>query len=229
MLARVRSAIGDWGWFATALYAFDRASTRVFRGKLRVYFYRLEVQPVPVKPLLPPHRGRQFVIRALTNTDLALTHIPRPQSVIQDRFRQGGICLGAFQGEQLVGQLWMQFNAYREDEVRCLFCLIPPQKLAWDYDVFVDPQFRASFVFARLWDEAFNILRSQGIEWSASRVSAWNTTSLKSHARLGAREVGCALFFVIGKVQLTLANTQPFVHLSFSDAQVPHLNIAAPR
>ncbi|MHB1248872.1 MAG: hypothetical protein ACYCZL_05675 [Polaromonas sp.] len=229
LLHRIRDAIRAWGMFATGLYALDRVLARVSNGKAHVHFYRLELQPVPAQPLLPAHRGRRFEIRELNAGDAAHAMGPRPAAVVAARYAQGSRCLGAFLKDQLVGQLWLQFESYREDEVRCRFCLSPVGKVAWDYDVYVQPSLRASFLFARLWDAAFELLRERQIGWTASRISAFNTGSLASHGRLGARETGRVIFCVAGKVQLMLATTRPFVHFSWSDFAVPELRVAAPR
>lgn len=229
ILRRVRDAIRTWGAFATCLYALDRVLARISNGKAHVHFYRLELQPVPAKPLLPAHRGRKFVIRELQADDAAHATGPRPAAAIAARYAQGSRCLGAFLDGQFVGQIWLQFDSYREDEVRCQFCLLPADQVAWDYDVYVDPSQRASFLFARLWDTAFELLRERQIAWTASRISVFNTGSLASHGRLGARETGRAIFCVLGKLQVMLASTPPFVHFSWSGSVVPELRIAAPR
>jgi hypothetical protein len=228
MLAGVRQAVANWGVFATALYALDRILAHVSRGKAHIYYYRLELQPVPAQPLLPAHRGRQFVIRELTADDAAHRMGPRPEHVRAFRYVQGSICLGAFLKEQLVGQLWLQFDCYREDEVRCNFRLAPPERVAWDYDVYVEPSLRASFLFAKLWDAAFDLLRARGIAWTASRISAFNTGSLTSHSRLGAREVGRAIYFVFGPLQCMVAGQAPYVSLTWKESRAPTLVVRAP-
>jgi hypothetical protein len=227
-LQGVRTAIRTWGAFATCLYMLDRVASRISNGKAHIHFYRLELQPVPTKPLLPAHRGRKFVIRELQADDASHAAGPRPAAAIAARYAQGSRCLGAFLDGQFVGQLWLQFDSYREDEVRCHFRLLPADQMAWDYDVYVVPSQRASFLFARLWDAAFELLRGRQIKWTASRISAFNTGSLASHGRLGAREAGSAIFCVAGKLQLMLASTLPFVHVSTSTA-CPTLSIIAPR
>lgn len=228
MLASIRQAIANWGVFATALYALDRVLSRVSRGKARVFFYRLEVQPVPAQRLLPAHRGRQFTIRQLSADDPAHAENPRPRHVLAARYAQGSVCLGAFLDNRLVGQLWLQFESYLEDEVRCRFRMVPADRIAWDYDVYVDPALRASFLFAKLWDAAFDLLRGRGIEWTGSRISAFNTGSLASHSRLGARQVGRAIYFVAGNAQFMVAAQPPFLHGSWSDAGSPSLAVRAP-
>lgn len=228
MIIRLRALFRDLGTCASLLYFADRLLSRIFAGKVRIYYYKLELLPVPSKPLLPLHRGRQFEIREIDIPDAALKMIPRPPEVILSRYKQGSRCIGAFKNDVLVGQLWIQPDNYQEDEVRCHFILRPMNKVAWDYDVYIDPSLRSTFLFARLWDFAFGILREEGIEWSASRISVWNTASLNSHASLGSQAAGRALFITIGSFQAMLSNLWPLFHLSFSSKHTPKLRILAP-
>jgi hypothetical protein len=203
--------IRDWGFLATALYIGDR----LLRGSRvgRIHFYRIDRQPVPDKPLLPPHRGRQFEIRRLEANESALAQTPRPPAVIATRFQQGSVGLGGFQGDALVGMIWLHLGPYPEDEVRCLF--VPDKSTAWDFDVYVVPELRSSFLFARLWDTAFTYLREQNIVSTVCRVSAWNQASIQAHRRLGATRLSSAVFIVIGPAQLMLATQAPYCHVSF--------------
>lgn len=227
MLSSLREAVRDFGAAAAALYAIDRLLTRISGGRAHIYFYRLEVQPVPHAPLLPPHRGRQFQIRELPPDDTAHRMSPRPPAVIVARYAQGGRCIGAFLEQRLVGQIWLQLDGYDEDEVRCRFSLAPQGKVAWDYDVYIDPPLRGGFLFAKLWDAAFEILRQHNVEWTVSRISAFNAGSLTAHKRLGARQVGRAIFVVCGKAQLLICGLRPFMHLALGNTAAPIIHIAA--
>ena len=226
MLGKVRTAVRDWGWTATILHISDRLLNAALRGRVRIYYYLLKAQPIPTHPMLPARRGRQFLVRELLPNDADVARIPRPAVVLSDRFAQGSRCVAAFVEGNLVGQLWWQTTAYREDEVRCVFSLQPTNRVVWDYDVYVDPEYRGSLLFAKLWDEAFAMLRAEGFEWSASRVSAWNTASLQSHGRLGARDIGKAIFFIVGPMQLMLASAPPYIHCSLGNQSRPTLRVA---
>ena len=126
---------------------------------------------------------------------------PRPDSVIKSRFDQQSRCLGAFIKDQLVGCLWYVETRYREDEVRCDFVFSDHVDCVWDYDVYVDPQYRIGFVFLRLWDDANDVLYQSGYRWSLSRISGFNLDSVRAHARLGAKDIGGATFLTLGKRQ----------------------------
>ena len=227
LLDAVFEAARNWGIFATCVYALDRLFARTSGGRVRVHYYQVELQPVPKSALLPPHRGRKFEIRELESTDPAHQTGPRPAAALAARYAQGSRCLGAFLKNQFVGYLWLQFHMYREDEVRCHFVLLPADRVAWDFDVYLDPAFRGTFLFARLWDAAFELLRARDISWTASRISVFNSGSLSSHSKLGAQERGRALFVVLGGQQLMFSTMRPFIHYSARASSAPVLNIIA--
>jgi GNAT superfamily N-acetyltransferase len=221
ILASLRQMVADCGWVATVLYAVDRALRRLHCGRL--YFYRLEVQPVPATPILPPHRGKQFEVRRLDKDEPAIEKIPRPKHVVRMRFDQGSIGFGGFRDSELVGMIWLHLGPYPEDEVRCWF--VPGDKCSWDFDVYVRPDMRNSFLFARLWDAAFAYLRERGVTHSACRVSAWNAASIQSHRRLGARRLYSAVFLVLGSLQFIATSRAPYLHASFRPRRIPSLAV----
>ena len=85
------------------------------------------------------------------------------------------------------------------------------------------PEHRNGLGFARLWDEANNLLRQRGVAVSWSRISAFNPGSLASHKRLGAKIVGSATFLKIGMAQFMIASGPPYLHCSLSKKDVPSL------
>ncbi len=127
---------------------------------------------------------------------------------------------------KFAGFLWIAFDAYDEDEVRCRYELVD-KYLSWDYDVHVESQFRLGRTFLRLWDAANALLRESGVAWSISRISAFNPVSLNSHARLGTRLLGKALFVVVGPIQLSFIGKW-LPHLSLRDTSPPKLTLRAP-
>lgn len=215
------------GWQNVPLYGVHLTLSRYIYGA-HLFKYYLVAQPVSEKPNLPPHRGRSIHIRLVPEKDRVVREFPRPQAVIRDRYQQGAICLGAFSSNILVGYLWLIFGSYEEDELRCRFILEPAGEVAWDFDVYVRPDYRASFIFARLWDEANAYLREQGIRWTLSRVSAFNRISRESHRRLGAVEVDSALFLVAGKWQLMFSTCRPYIYVSSGPTHIPELQVIPP-
>lgn len=225
MIRKIRSNIAALGWRETAYYTLSRALRAIGMRLLR---YDLVAQPVPHAPLLPAHRGRSITVRQLMPGDGALRGLPLDDAVLEFRFRQDAVCFGAFQGERVVGCLWLCLNGYNEDEVRCRFVPVPPEQAAWDFDVYVDPAHRAGLVFARLWDSANAFLRDRGIAWSMSRISRFNQPSVASHRALGA--VPCARLTVLraGVWQMCCATTAPHIHFSFKADTMPVYRVPVP-
>lgn len=210
------------------LYGFDRVSARLTRDRFRLRCYYLMAQPVPDADWLPPGRGRRIEVRRIMRQDLSAADFSRPREVIEDRYRQGSICFAAFCEGRMVGFIWLLLATYREDEVCCWFRPEPLGTAAWDFDVYVDPAWRIGPVFGRLWDEANRYLRAHGVRWTMSRISAFNGPSVASHRRLRARFLGRANFLVLGRLQIMLANTAPYVYASLGPDGGPTLVARAP-
>ena len=137
------------------------------------------------EPLMPKNKGSKLHIIELPSEILNNHPCPRPLAVLADRYTQQTICLAAYKEEEFAGCLWYAKNRYKEDEVRCLYELVSP-KTVWDFDVYVEPKFRLSPVFLKLWDAAASKLISEGYNCSLSRISAFNTIILslaQAHGR----------------------------------------------
>ncbi|XLZ71519.1 hypothetical protein ABT364_05995 [Massilia sp. SR12] len=175
-----------------------------------------------VAPQAMRRAAGSIAVRGLMRLEELPSGYPRPPHVVARRFRQGGCSIAAWKGGELAGILWYQLGAYQEDEVRARYCL-PSPAACWDYDVFVQPHLRLGTAFCRLWDEAHMRMRTRGIQWTCSRISAFNPASLRAHRRIGAVMLGSANFFTIGRWQLMLATCPPYVHLSGSAMSCPKL------
>ncbi|HET8726368.1 MAG TPA: N-acetyltransferase [Alphaproteobacteria bacterium] len=217
---KFRAAAAELGWANACLYGVSRA-LGCDRAAIGVHRYYFVAQPVAAGPLLPERRGKGFSVREVEASDPALRAMPLSEDVILYRRRQGAVCLGLFRDEAMVGCLWLCFGAYEEDEVRCRFRPLPESRAAWDFDVYLIPEMRSGIAFARLWDGGAAYLRERGIEWSVSRISAFNAMSLRSHGSLGARRLGSATFLRIGGWQLMLSGLRPYLHLSLNPAMRP--------
>jgi hypothetical protein len=145
------------------------------------------------------------------------------------RFSQGAVCLAALNGGDCIGFLWISFGPYLEDEVRCRYIPLPQGEAAWDFDVYVYPEHRNSLVFLRLWDEANRYLAARGVRWSLSRISAFNPGSMASHARMGTRRIGSAVFLSIGPLQVSMATVTPRFFLSWKPDRIPSFALSAER
>jgi hypothetical protein len=142
--------------------------------------------------------------------------------VLAARYAQGACSLAAVKRGELVGFLWLRFDAYQEDEVRARY-LLPSAQSCWDFDVWVRPQERLGPAFPRLWDEANHLLRARAVRWSCSRISAFNAASLRAHASIGTVPMGSATFLRCGGWQWMLATRAPYCHLSRAPAAFPRL------
>lgn len=210
-----------------ALYLANRALRTCTADRVRLWKYQFWVQPVPGAPLLPRRPAGAVSIRELRAEDPAAERIPRPHEVIAARFAQGGRCLGAFRGDELVGFIWFNLGAYEEDEVRATYAPGPAGRVAWDYDLFVVPAERGGLLFARLWDAAYAEMRASGCGWTMSRISSFNAGSIASHARLGGRAVGWGVFVRCWRWQLMVSSVAPRLHLSRGPGSRPRLALTA--
>lgn len=210
-----------------ALYLVNRALRTCTAGRVRLWKYRFWVQPVPDKALLPPRPGGTISIRELRPGDPDVARIPRPTEVIASRFAQGGRCLAAFRGRDLVAFIWFNLGTYEEDEVRATYEPGPAGQVAWDYDLFVTPTERGGLLFARLWDAAYAEMRVAGRRWTMSRISSFNAASLASHARLGGRAVGWGVFLRLWRWQFMVASVAPHLHFSIRSDSRPRLVLIA--
>ncbi|RMD87656.1 MAG: N-acetyltransferase [Alphaproteobacteria bacterium] len=227
MIGKFVNNLKTLGFGPTLLYALSRVA-RASRGLMDVRSYRLMAQPVADAPRLSERRRTRFTARPLVPDDDALSRLPLDRETLARRFAAGAQCLGLFSGDALVAALWYQFGDYDEDEVRCRFRPADPERAAWDFDVYVQPEWRAGFAFAALWDAADATLRAAGRRYSLSRISAFNLASLHSHRRLGAQEVGRASFLRLGSLQICVSSLSPRLHFSWREAGGPLILIPVP-
>jgi len=214
VFASTRQLAKTLGLRAAACYAIARALERVSFGALRLINYQFVAQPVAPEDGVAPGRSGSIELRRLGRDDPLVAQFPRPPEVIAKRFRDGAHCLAAVKAGRLVGFLWYMEREYLEDEVRSCY-RFNPATAVWDFDVYVDPEFRLGRLFARLWEVAHRDLRAAGYRWTISRISAFNPASLAAHARLGARRLGGAVFLVAGPLQVSFASIAPHFHLGW--------------
>jgi hypothetical protein len=131
------------------------------------------------------------------------------------------VCLVALKAGTFAGFLWLTLGSYREDEVRCRYVPMPIEKSAWDFDVHVDPEYRHGIVFLKLWDEANRFLTAHQIQWSLSRISAFNSGSILSHSKMGARRIGAVTFLSVGSWQIAASTVRPYLHVSTHAGSLP--------
>ena len=228
--SRLGATLKQFGWKEGCIYLLGKALSRTTGGRLRLVRYHLVAQPVPAtvqeRPIPP---GARTSIEFIAPDAAIIDQFPRPSAVIGQRFANGDRCLTAQTDGRFTGYIWLARGQYDEDTVRCLYHLADPAHGVWDYDVYVDPDFRMGRTFSRLWASANRQLASEGVRWSFSRIAAANPQSLDSHRRLGIQKLFSASFIKAGQWQLMLAGAAPYIHFSDSPASRPTLSLHPPR
>ena len=223
---KIKLLVHQLGVSNTCLYLVSAIGNRLGFSSIFTKYYFV-AQQLEACNVLPLGKGKGIQIREIEPKQIELHPCPRPLSVIADRYNQGGVCLAAYKQEAFTGCLWFVKNQYKEDEVRCAYVL--PDFAVWDFDVYVDPNYRMSMAFLKLWESASFRLIDEGYHWSLSRISAFNPNSLSSHKRMGARIIGWAVFVKMGGNQLAISSIKPFVHFSGSELTWPVFKFNLPK
>jgi len=218
-LNKLKKLWEDLGPINALLYLFHLALSVPTGGRAKVERFIFVAQPIHDAPLLPTGKAASSTAMQLNPGDPMLTQSPRPAEVIAARFAQGAICLAIVKNDILQAFLWLIQKHYDEDVACVRFVLPPSGEAAWDFDVYVAPAYRLGYTFLKLWDTANAHLRSLGVRWSLSRISAFNAGSLSSHSKLGARPIGTATFFIAGPLQIMTSSLSPKFHISFGNSR----------
>lgn len=213
-LTRIRKLVSSLGYRESAVYLLAKLLGRLSHGYARIVRYHLVAQPVATPPHSAATASNKTTVRIIEGGDPVIAHFPRPLDVVTARFKSGAVCLVAEVGDRFAGFIWLKRDGYDEDEVRCRFELAAPKTCAWDFDVYVEPDFRIGRTFSRLWAAANDHLGASGVEWTLSRIATSNPGSLASHQRMGLQQLGRATFICVGTTQLALLPAPPYLHLS---------------
>jgi hypothetical protein len=184
------------GTATTLSYAIGRSAARI--PGVSWHRYRLIAVPLSGMPKMP----RGYAVRELSAGELKTLVIDAPLEVQADRFARGLICLGAFDGEVLVGVNWLARDHYDEDEVDVRFLL--PADAAWDTGLWIREDRRLGRSFAALWAGTAAWLAEQGLTRSLSRIADYNLGSLRPHERMGGKTLGMLAAARIGAWQVAL-------------------------
>ena len=225
MMQNLAKSVSQLGVINALLYSINRFCSR-YSLPISIIKYYFAAQPLKEQPTLSERRGRDLSVIEIP-ANVSGNPFPRPENVIKDRYAQGAVCLGAYKGGELAGYIWYIANRYQEDEVRCQYQLIS-KDCVWDFDVYVDPKYRLTSAFLKLWDVASAKLVNEGYRWSISRISAFNAMSLNSHKRMGLKIIGWAVFITIGKVQVTFSDLAPCIHFSLGEQSFPVFRLKPP-
>lgn len=227
-MRRIGRYFSEHGLGLTLLKTAGQALRRLSGGWARLNVYALTAQPLKGRAIAKPAATGSTVIEAVHVGDPRLALTPRPAQVLQARFDAGAECRMAFVKDRFAGMHWVARGVYVEDEVRCTYVIDQPELAVWDFDVYVEPTFRGTRVFLRLWQTAEQGLAAQGVRWSFSRIDVLNAGSLSSHAGLGAVAVGHAAFLTMGAWQFGWASVSPRWHLTRRGAPGPRFRMKAP-
>jgi hypothetical protein len=113
-----------------------------------------------------------------------------------------------------VGYIWFRFGSYDEDEVRCRYVIAPENQSAFDFDLYILPEFRLGRAFVATWQNAITLLRGRGIRYSFSRVNRFNVASIKAHSHLRWKRAAGAVFLRLWRLEMMLASTAPYCAVS---------------
>ena len=228
-IIKFQRLVANFGWWNTVLLVISRVLRAITASRARLVKYYFVEQPVRVpidgRPVGMPRTG-SFRLDWVELDCPIFARIERPQAVLASRFAQGARCLLATREDgEFAGFLWFVIGPYEEDEVRARFTPQPAGRVAWDFDVAIAPRFQMSRLFGYLWEIASKEMHAAGVLFSMSRISAFNSVSLASHRRLGARIVGHATFLCVGRLQVMVSSLKPNWHWSWRDDQRPEIVI----
>jgi hypothetical protein len=224
MVHKLIGVFKQFGFFVGLAYGADRVLQRV-SSRLRLYMYRLMVQPISEKPLVPARFTRRLHIREIGRGDPEVLQMPARKEIKELRFQQNAICLGAFQDGHLIAYMWFCFRAYDEDEVRCTYIVTPEKESVFDFDFFIFPEHRLGLAFAGLWNGANQFLRERNVKYTFSRLTQFNVASRRAHDHLGWKCVGRVMFFQAWRLEIMIGTIFPYWHLSLSETKRVHLKL----
>lgn len=213
-IARIRRTLDELGAANGLLYLIGRALQYLTGGRAFIVHYHFFAQPVPVDPNQCTRPTETSRVRQVLPNDPITSAFPRPAQVIAQRFANGHVCFAAEIKGRFAGFIWLAKNAYEEDEIRCRYELHPPETCAWDFDVYVAPEYRIGRTFSKLWEAANAYLAQLGIQWSLSRISSFNTASLAAHGRLKLQKLCSATFVTLGPLQISFLPGRARMHLT---------------
>jgi len=225
---RLRQNIATLGALGTAQLVIDRVLSQVSGGRARLITYALMAQPIGAGALAGVRGDAHTVVQDVHPGDALAAALPRPAAINLQRWAAGAQCMAATVKGAFAGMIWIARGHYDEDEVRCQYVLADAAHSVWDYDVYVEPRYRAGRLLARLWQAADTRLAAEGVRWTFSRIALLNRSSMAAHQRLGAQRVGTAAFLVLGPLQLSLFSIAPFVHIGLHALSRPALQLRAP-
>lgn len=218
LLQRLAGPFREFGAVAGSLYMIDRAM-RSLSPRLGLQVYEFMVQPIGGKPLLPPNLSKNLTVRPIREGDPEVAAMPAREEIKARRFEQGAHCLGTYRKGQLIGYMWYARERHEEDEVRCDYVLAEPATSVFDFDFYVLPQHRLGVGFLGVWHGANEVLSAQGVRYTFSRLTRFNTASRRAHAHLGWKRVGSGVFLQAWGLEVMVSTVAPYAAITFGPRQ----------
>lgn len=221
---RLAAPFREFGAGAGTLYVIDRVLRRL-SPQLGLQVYEFMVQPIGGQRLLPPGLSKNLVAEEIGRGHPAVAEMPARADIKEARFDQGARCLGVYRKGQLLGYSWFTRDRYEEDEVRCTYVLDDREASIFDFDLYVLPQYRLGIGFLGVWHMVNETLAPQGVRYTFSRLTRFNTASRRAHAHLGWKRVGSGVFVQAWRVELMLSTLAPWVALTWKPSQRVQLRL----
>ena len=189
---------------------------RSMRRCLGLHLYRVVSRPLGHEPS-PPGR---IDYRLMDEREL-LPHFEDPdlelfEPHVRSAFARGDLCVGALEGELLVGYQWLAFGPTpHTDGVWVDFA----PEARYGYKQFVRPEYRGSRIAAALSAYGDPWCRRRGCSRTVAFIDLSNDASRRAAARVGAKTVGYAGY-------LTVFNT--FIGVRSAGAKASGFRFIAP-
>jgi hypothetical protein len=97
--------------------------------------------------------------------------------------------------------------------------LLSPATSVFDFDFYVLPQHRLGVGFLGVWHGANETLSAQGVRYTFSRLTRFNTASRRAHAHLGWKRVGSGVFLQAWGVEVMVSTLAPYLAFTFAPQQ----------
>ena len=177
--------------YGLALQEFLDLLARRFSLVFMPYYVVLEIQQSPSGDAVDASWEIRYLDEHDTQLICALRTQPRNAGELR-RLLHVSHCLGAFAGGQLAGYSWSRYDRTSVPvRGQGLFTLNDGE--AYLFDAFIAPEFRGRRLMNFLRSRQYAELRKAGKNRFYSITRAFNSSSRRFKARLGAREVECRL------------------------------------
>lgn len=212
------------GAFNAAAYYHNRAMEVWFSNFARIDSVVFVFHKLPRK-IAPKISSSKFDVYILDVDDALDKGVPILYKNIKKRRSDLAYCIAAFVSNECVGYRWLQMSPHLDEELRCIYMPYPLNKVAWGWNFYIAPEYRATRLFTILWQETDKfVLRKNGtgvVSW----IPALNPRVLSAEKQLGAIVLGRATFFRMANMQVVFSNLGTKFHVSLTPSNKPTLAI----